>query len=257
MQTSLSSALKMKQLDFLKKIHDDFLQFSKTIEFDKKQSLHFNLVALYGSLIELSSCIIILLENNGKIGIPSIFRTFLETYVEYHNLVTDSNYGYFMEASHCDYLIKLISEAKKGNNPYFGENHDWSKFDAWFEATKTQLHELKKKRYEPLKIKEKFIKANMEEEYNSLYNYLSADSHCNIRALITRHAEVNENDFKVVYYKNEPIENFINYIVTTAELLVTASIKHHEFFKTGKLEEIKKYEAELNRIMMQENIQKN
>ncbi len=89
----------MEIFDFLKKSHNDFLEFSKEIVFDKRHPLHFNLIALYGSLIELSGSMIILLEKNAKIAVPSIFRTFLETYVEFHNLVRDPKYGYFMGKS--------------------------------------------------------------------------------------------------------------------------------------------------------------
>jgi len=105
----------MKELEFLKKAHDIILDFSTVVRFDKTNPYHFNLVALQVSMIELASCVIILLENNGKAGIPSIVRTMLETFVELKNLTDSPKYGYYMEVAHNKQWLDLITNAKNGN----------------------------------------------------------------------------------------------------------------------------------------------
>lgn len=92
----------MQTLECLKSSHDALLEAAKKFIFDKKHAWHRNLVALHGSLIELSSCLITLIENRGATGVPSVFRTLLETYVEFHNLADDKKYGYHMEANYLD-----------------------------------------------------------------------------------------------------------------------------------------------------------
>ena len=86
----------------------------------------------------------------------------------------------------------------------------------------------------------------MVREYRSLYNFLSCDSHSNIRALISRHIEPGDNDFKVVFYKDEPIETFLATLDSTAGLLIEASLSVHEVFNSGSLAEIQKMREELN-----------
>ncbi len=81
-------------IGFLGLLHDRCLDLSQQLIFDKSHALHFALMSLYGSLIELVGCMLTLMRNNGKLGVPPLFRTFLETYVEFHNLVRDPKYGY-------------------------------------------------------------------------------------------------------------------------------------------------------------------
>ena len=98
----------------------------------------------------------------------------------------------------------------------------------------------------PLNVFERFELANKVEEYRSLYNFLSCDSHNNMRALIPRHIERDDNDFEVVYYKDAPIETFLAMLNSTAKLLIEASLSVHEAFNSSSLAEIRKMREELN-----------
>ena len=104
------------------------------------------------------------------------------------------------------------------------------------------------KGYKSLNIFQRFQRAGMVDEYRSLYNFLSNDAHSNIRALVNRHLEIHENDFTVVYYKDEPLEDYLLTLDSTAGLLVDASLKIHQFFETGAHSEIEKLSKELNEI---------
>jgi hypothetical protein len=90
----------------------------------------------------------------------------------------------------------------------------------------------------PLTVFERFRLANMEEEYRSLYNFLSCDAHSNIRALISRHIRFTEDDFEIAYYKDEPIESFISILDSTAALLLQASEQMHRSYASGKEPEV-------------------
>jgi hypothetical protein len=237
----------MKILEFLKEAHDEFLDLSLNITFEKTNPYHFNLMALYGTLIELTGCIIILLQNNGKIGIPSIFRTFLETYVEFLNLSEDPKYGYFMEASHLEQWKRVLVEAKKEVNPYLNGISKAVDLNETITQHVNKLESLKNQGYIPLSIFKRFEKAEMVDVYRSMYNFLSNDTHSNIRALIGRHAELRKNDFSVVFYKDEPIERFLTYIDSASGSLVDASIKIHEIFKSDSLGKVKQFKEKLQR----------
>lgn len=108
----------MNTLDCIKESHDILLNAAEKLVFDKQHPWHRDLVALHGSALELTSSLITLMENNGATGVPSVFRTFLETYVELHNLAGNKSYGYHMEASYIEQWVKVLKEAKKGHNPF-------------------------------------------------------------------------------------------------------------------------------------------
>jgi hypothetical protein len=237
----------MKELDFLKKAHDITLDFSNVIRFDKTHPYHFNLLALQGSLIELSSCIIILLENNGKAGIPSIFRTILETFVELKNLTDSPKYGYYMEVAHNKQWLYLLTSAKNGN-PFLKAIAAEINLERQIQEYEQKIKNLEHEGYSQLKIWKRFEMAGMENEYNSLYNFLSCDSHSNIRALISRHAEFTDDDYKVVYYRGEPDESFLTYVNSTIRLLVNSAILIHTVFETEKVEELNNLLEEYNAI---------
>lgn len=230
---------------FLGELHDRCLEISEQLRFDKHHKLHFALVSLYGSLIELVGCILILIKNNAKLGVPSLVRTFLETYVEFHNLVRDPKYGYYIEASHLKEWIKLLRVAREGNNPYLAEILTLDDLNSIISDNEKQFNELKKSNYKPLTIFEKFKRANMVEEYQSIYNFLCTESHSNKRALISRHADIMDNDYELVFYKNYPNERYLQYFDSCAGLLVSATIDIHDYLKSPAIDHAKDLHQQL------------
>lgn len=235
----------MSEFDLIKKLHDSLLEFAKKLNFDKSHPWHRNLLALYGSLIELSGSFLILLNERGLIGVPSIYRTFLETYVEFRNLLTDKTYGYHMEAQYNDQWLKLFKEAVKGTNPYLKSIEGVSDLPQKIEEMEKELTNLKDKGYKTLLVRDRFERAGMLNEYYSMYNMLSTDTHGNIRALIKRHIEIKGADFDIVFYKDEPIAEFLSYIDSTCGMLVYASIGIHELLNSEVLSEVKALKEDL------------
>jgi hypothetical protein len=235
----------METFEALKAFHHRLLELATALRFNKHDSVELNRVALYGTLLELAGCMIHLIEHKDRTGVPSLFRTFLEAAVELRNLVKDAGYIDHMMASHVDQWLKVLQEAKKGTNPYLASiaaSHD---LDKQITEHAKQLAELKARGKQTLNVFERFERANMVDEYRSLYNFLSSDSHSNIRALISRHIEREDNDFKVIFYKDEPIETFIATLDSTARLLIQASLSVHETCNSGSLAEIQKMSEEV------------
>jgi len=238
----------MEIFEFVKRLHDHCIGLSEHIVFDKKHPRHLHLVGLYGTLIELTGSLLTLIERKHGTGVPPIFRSILEAYIELKNLHEKAEYGYHMDASYYDQWIKVLKEAKNKPNPYLKSIAEIENLDEQIQKFEQELTELKKKGYNPLKVFERFERASMVDEYRSLYNFLSNDAHSNIRALVNRHLEIHENDFTVVYYKDEPLEGFLTYLDSVAGLLMDASIRIHGFFETGSIGEIERLRQELNEI---------
>ena len=227
-----------RMVQFLRELHHGALDHAKSFKFGKTHALHFALVSLYGSLIELAGCMLTLLENRGKIGIPSIFRTFLETYVEFHNLVREPSYGYYMDANDLKESIKRLKTAK-GGNPYLAGIASMLDLSDHIVKMELQLKDLASKGFKPMPIYERFKRADMVEEYQSLYSSLCSNVHSNKEALVDRHVELGNNDFELVLYKNPPDERFLYCLGPTAELLISATIDIHEHFQSEAVDEVR------------------
>jgi len=238
----------METLELLKVLHERLLRLAATLRFNKRNLLDMHRVALYGTLLELTGCMIQLVEHDGRTGVPSLFRAFLEAAVELRNLARDSAYIEYINASHVDQWLKVLKEAKKGKNPYLASIAALSDLDAQIADQEKQLKEFESKGIRPLNVFERFDRADMVEEYRSLYNFLSCDSHSNTRALISRHIELGSHDFEVVYYKDEPIESFLSTLDSTAGLLIEASQSVYEAFKSESLGEVQKLREELTTV---------
>jgi hypothetical protein len=237
----------MEIKDFLGEIHRISLELLKGLKFDKHHALHFGLVSLYSSLIELVGCLIILLNKNGKLGVRPLFRTFLETYVEFKNLAQDPKYGYSIEASDIKEWLKVIKSAQD-NNPYLASIAALADLSTKRYELERKLQNLKKKGYEPKSIYDKFKLAGMEMEYRSLYNFMCTETHSNLRALINRHVEINDEDFNVVVYMNPPDESFLPVLDSAAGLLISATIRIHEILRSDAVADAKFLEEGLKEV---------
>ena len=108
-----------------------------------------------------------------------------------------------MELSKNEQWVKVLEEAKKGENPFLYDIYKWDMLEDELKKYKKEIEELRDKCFRQLNVFERFKKAEMENEYRSLYNFLSCEAHSNIRALINRHVDIKGNDFEVVFYKDD------------------------------------------------------
>lgn len=234
--------------DFLKRAHDEFQTFSQQIQFDKEHPQHRNIIALYGSIIELTGSAILLVDRRLITGVPVILRSILEAYVDLFNLAENSAYGYALEISYIKEWLKILHEAKGGQNEYLAAISQASSLDGSISSWQRKKQQLEAKGHRSLRIEQKFQRAHMEKEYRSIYNSLCCDAHNNLRSLIDRHIELGQSDFQVVFYKAYTPEDSALAVGTTAELLMRSSQKVHEFFDSPAIEQVAVYRAELDKL---------
>jgi hypothetical protein len=234
-------------LKFLKSCHDRLLELVPSIRFDKKHQAQFARIALYASLIEFTGAIISMIENRGRVAIPSAFRSFLEAAVELKNLSADQRYIEHMYASHMDQWLRVLKEAR-GKNPYLAGIGGLPELDQLIKKDEQALEALVAKGKRPLNVYDRFERAGMLAEYRSLYNFLSCDAHSNVRALVTRHFEETEGDFDVVMYKDAPLESFDATLDSIAAFLLEASTEIHKAFDTKQEAAIEAIVQELEAV---------
>jgi hypothetical protein len=252
--TAVPLTIHMEILNFIKRLHDESIRLSRDIVFDKRHPRHLYLVGLYGSIIELTGSLTALIELKYWTGAPPVFRSLLEAYVEFANLQSDAKYDYYMEANNHEQWLKVLKEARDHANPFLEGISKYDNLDDQIQEHEKELKKLKAKGYNPLNVFERFEKAGMVKEYRSLYSFLSGDSHSDIRALIDRHLEINNNDFTVHYYKDKHLTHLLPILDSTAGLLVNASQKIHQYFETESESELENWVRELNEIRSRYNL---
>lgn len=162
---------------------------SRSVQFDSGVQQHLIAVSLHGSILELARGSLQLLSIADATCFPVVLRTALEAYVDLKNLVDDPDYADNMKASwHRERSRVLENAARRGTaNPYLEDlAHNPDLADGLQEA-RAAMQRLKDRGRPPLKVWERFQKANEEDRYESVYAHLCQHSHNNLNALAGRH----------------------------------------------------------------------
>jgi Family of unknown function (DUF5677) len=221
-------------LAFLDKLHDRSVALLQEVTFDKQLEEDGYIICLYASMIELAGGIIVLVKENRHTSVSPTFRTFLEAYADFKNILDNANYIKNCYARHHERWLKIHKESEKPN-PFLEKIRDHEDRDAAIDRHKTALNGLSERGYKPLNALTRFERAGMADAYRSIYHFESDRVHNNLQALISRHIDCDQNDFSLALYKNQSIEDYLVYLDTTARLLMDATQKVHERLKSASL----------------------
>lgn len=145
------------------------------------------LIAYLCTGIELAGAALVLAKSAETIGIPILARAALEAHVDFKCLIADPNYVELMEAAHDKEWARAIDRAGRSRNP---DLVAMSQAPAAVEERARSAHrEAHRKAVGifALTAEQRFTQAGLLDLYDSAYNFLSAETHTNPRALITRH----------------------------------------------------------------------
>ncbi|HET7176227.1 MAG TPA: DUF5677 domain-containing protein [Gammaproteobacteria bacterium] len=235
-------------LSFLKTSHDEFQVLAEEIKFNGSDTLHRSCVSLYGSILELTTSFVILTDKGLLTGASVLVRSILEAYVDLENLTRDKSYLRDMEVSFAAEWLKILNEAAHGKNPYLGKLSEVPDLAEAIQKWEKKKAELESQGGRALRHLEKFQKANLENEYRSVYNDLCSKAHNNLRALFDRHSEMGEDDFSITYYKiPEEADNALTVGIVT-EILMRATLTLHSYFDSSVLNRVKTRRQELDKL---------
>ena len=227
-----------KTLGLLHELHSDAIEMSRKLLFDKTHPQHRHVMALYGSILEFSSSIILLTKDGSKIALPIILRSLLEAYVDMLNLCADPKYGYTLEASAEKNRLKFLREAADGQNPYLKRVSAASNLQDNITQHEQHLAAMKGKGGDVLCIKDKFKLAGLMHEYTTIYAELCSHSHNTLQALRGRHIEENENNFEIIYYRLTSLDEVEHYLGIACTLLLKATERVHAFLNSPCAEKL-------------------
>ncbi|MCF3641509.1 DUF5677 domain-containing protein [Rhizobium sp. TRM95111] len=158
-------------------------------KFDGSRATDRTIASLYATIYEETDAAICLYDNKKYTGAHLILRPLLEAHVDLVALIRDPGYIEFMEARHNREWLRFLKNGDKGTNPFlkfFWNNADVKKK---IHEAEQRLAALKTRNIRPLKVAQRFGRADMTEEYESVYNNLCCHTHNDIRALEQRHIE--------------------------------------------------------------------
>ncbi|WP_351123396.1 DUF5677 domain-containing protein [Shewanella sp. T24-MNA-CIBAN-0130] len=161
-----------------------------------KQNLYkHTLLAYSSSLLDLADAIVTLSESGKLSGIPILYRTFSETFVDFHNLSSDRAYGYRLQSNRLKEWIKVLDNLDPKHLEWLKESaelDDLIEFKAQLAKEKADLSD----QFKPIKIGNKFDLAGLKDFYDTVYNELCSDSHSNLRSVFSR-LNLDDDDPKI------------------------------------------------------------
>jgi len=204
------------------KVFDDAERLLMSIEFKGDPNVVPYMQGLLVTLIEHGEAIVTLLSKDLSAAVPSVFRPYLEAYIDILNLKRVPNYWKRLDSSYYQEKRRFFESVQKN-----GENNVLLRpfleaggvTEALAECT-AKLEELKREKHYPLKIKDKFELAGALSHYEAIYSDLSLQSHNNRWALSDRHVEETpDGEYQIALHKTVPFAEFAKYYAWTAGIL--------------------------------------
>ena len=154
-------------LDFLKELHNEALHLTQALKFNKRDERDRIIISLYASMIEQTGTLIILADKLTKQGSDAVFRSMMEGYVDLINTLNNVDYVNHLNAAYHTQWLKVMKQMLAGNNAFLAGFPDKAALDAQIASRQAIKDDLATRKFLPLKIVEKFDKANLMDVYRS------------------------------------------------------------------------------------------
>lgn len=211
----------------MKNILSEAVEFSaenvSDFKFNDRNERQVYSVGTYCSIIELSQSFFTLVDTKNFSGSLSVYRTFLENYVDLKNLKIHSLYENELAFQNLESMKNSLKEARKGN---FYLKSLVKHADEKIPSLRAEIKQLKTIDEQPLSISKKFQLAEMKEEYLGFYPTLCAEAHSSVSAILERHIEVNKLDdsLEISLFKARSERDFDFYLCNMAQQLLDAGV---------------------------------
>lgn len=214
--------------ELLGKVHNECVDQVTALRFNPTGNNQLMTVSLYCSLVEYAGTLLAMWDKQRRTGFSSVFRSFLEGYVDLSNLLKSADFYFRKEASYHAEWLKVLRESKP-TNPYLlgiADSPDLAEIAKKHEA---ELKALDDKGHKPISVFDSFKMADMEEEYHSLYRFECAEAHNDFRALLKRNVKTDKDGkVGVELYLVPSSDYYLARLDTTLALLLSATDGMHD-----------------------------
>jgi hypothetical protein len=161
-------------LSTLRTAHAYALEAARELKSDGKTA-SLGTLCLYLTLIELCGAVIALRDETLASGVASIARSALDAFVDIRNLLEDSTYWVRLEAADDFEWKKVLENASAGGNTALGPLGAAPNFAELRRQISDRVKAAEKAGTAKLSPEERFAKANLRPECQSLFAFLSAE----------------------------------------------------------------------------------
>jgi hypothetical protein len=205
-------------INLVNKMVKSFLSETSTTTFNKHNAQNLYLMCLYGRVFELGVSALNLMKINDYTGVPVVLRSQLEAFVDFANLIADKEFAKIIGANFVAQKKRLYKN--------FGKDLERSELPPYSDdGTERAVKGIK-----PQSISERFENVSLKKAHISAYFILCGYSHNDLAMLENRHIERSDNDYKIVFFKEEPLLNCLRFGVTLGLTLVDTHKMLMEFF---------------------------
>lgn len=195
---------------------------TEQLKFNKDVAKELYSVCLHGSILENASACLTLLKSEDWNAVPILLRSLLEAYVDLVNVIDDESYLSRMYAACLDKQSRVSNNAIKNsaNNPYLADLSQIKGLTQHTDTIKKNLKSLQESKLGELTVKDRFVKAELGQLYDSVYAFLCQCSHSNINVLESRHLTRDRDDLKVAYFQSWSASDILMYVDTIGGTVV-------------------------------------
>jgi hypothetical protein len=193
-------------------------------------------VLLCYAILDHARAIAALAETQTYSAIPIVTRSALDAYADIANLVDHVRYWEHLEEADASKWKPLLERASRGGNPALKGLAESDLLPQGRRQFSRDLKELRANGVSTLGAEERFQRAGLTNEYESLYSLLSAEVHNNISTLQSRYIDWNEERAWVTE-QGKSSEHGHHYerpcVLTMGEIVIRSAEKLLGFFGHG------------------------
>jgi hypothetical protein len=243
--------------DFLKdtcsaldKAHGECLQQLQSLRFVADAHNQLIAASLYCSIIEYVGTLLVLARERRRTGFSSVFRSFLEGFVDLNNMLKNDDF-YFRKEASFHKKWKAFLRSVTADNPYFKAiADDPESLEESLTRHSQRFSDLKAQGHHSIDVKDCFYKAGMMDEYNAIYRFECAETHNDFRILQSRNMKVDaEGKATVGAYIAPSPDYYLSRLDIAGDLLLKASEAIHDRMGSKAGEEFKPHREALEKLL--------
>ena len=167
------------------------------LRFSTRSRTHVFAVALLAQVVDYARGVIVAGTSGTYALIPGGVRSAFYAYADIVNLCEDMNYWKALELADAGSWSAVLQGASQGKNPFLKGISESDLLQPGRSHYAKLRKTLEKEGVQRPEIKDRFEKAGMTNEYNSAYGFLSADTHNNVSAVVSRHFVVTDDGVRL------------------------------------------------------------
>jgi hypothetical protein len=152
---------------------------------------------LLHAILDYDRAIVSLIDGGRYTAIPVLTRSGLEAYVDLANLCSDPTYWRNLRKAHVVEWTNYLNLAADGNNHFLAPLANDPSFEEARRMYAQLAQELGEMQIKKLKVHQRFARADLAKEYESLYAMLCAEAHNNVANLESRYLEVRDDELSL------------------------------------------------------------